>query len=166
MAGRLPKKRGGQTGEPPSNPTTTIRAPHQGINDPSSQHAGPLSAAPGPSDHGGNLPYQAGESSTSSSTAHAGSTSGISLSARHTQQGVSRGAPPGKVEIKRVAPTRDSGSRRGSVKAGGDKRVNHACEQCRRRKTRCSGELPRCQHCRDQKLDCQYGDGKRDKARK
>ena len=49
----------------------------------------------------------------------------------------------------------------------GDKnRVSHACEPCRHRKTKCSGERPVCQHCQDFDLDCCYADGKRDKTKK
>ena len=45
-------------------------------------------------------------------------------------------------------------------------RVTHACEPCRHRKTKCSGERPACQHCQDFNLTCTYADGKRDKIRK
>ena len=49
----------------------------------------------------------------------------------------------------------------------GDKhRVTHACEPCRQRKTKCSGDRPICQHCQDFKLPCIYADGKRDRTRK
>lgn len=54
-----------------------------------------------------------------------------------------------------------------SLHGPGDRhRVGHACEPCRARKTRCSGERPTCGHCREHRLHCRYGDGKRDKARK
>ena len=43
-------------------------------------------------------------------------------------------------------------------------RVAHACEPCRQRKTKCSGERPACQHCEDFKLHCVYADGKRDRT--
>ena len=45
-------------------------------------------------------------------------------------------------------------------------RVSHACEPCRQRKTKCSGERPGCQHCEDFQLLCVYGDGKRDRTKK
>ncbi|KAI9675074.1 MAG: hypothetical protein M1817_001481 [Caeruleum heppii] len=45
-------------------------------------------------------------------------------------------------------------------------RVSHACEPCRSRKTKCTGERPTCNHCRDHSLTCVYADGKRDRARK
>ncbi|KAL4905641.1 hypothetical protein BDW74DRAFT_178009 [Aspergillus multicolor] len=34
--------------------------------------------------------------------------------------------------------------------------VGHACNSCRRRKLRCSRELPSCQHCRKTASECQY----------
>jgi len=40
-------------------------------------------------------------------------------------------------------------------------RVSHACEPCRHRKTKCSGEQPICKHCEDFNLVCAYADGKR-----
>lgn len=44
----------------------------------------------------------------------------------------------------------------------GDKhRVSHACEPCRYRKTKCSGERPQCKHCQDFKIPCVYADRKR-----
>ena len=71
-----------------------------------------------------------------------------------------------KVAIPRLNRNSDDQSpSRGPV--GAEKnRVAHACEPCRRRKTKCSGERPRCQHCEDFKLPCTYADGKRDKTRK
>lgn len=49
----------------------------------------------------------------------------------------------------------------------GDKhRVSHACEPCRQRKTKCSGERPTCKHCSDCKINCEYADGKRLRTQK
>lgn len=45
-------------------------------------------------------------------------------------------------------------------------RVAHACEPCRHRKSKCSGERPVCKHCSDFKINCVYADGKRDRSRK
>lgn len=45
-------------------------------------------------------------------------------------------------------------------------RVAHACEPCRYRKTKCSGERPVCKHCEDFKINCIYADGKRDRTKK
>jgi len=49
---------------------------------------------------------------------------------------------------------------------GGRHRVTHACEPCRRRKTKCSGERAICRHCADFKIACFYADGKRDRVKK
>jgi hypothetical protein len=51
-------------------------------------------------------------------------------------------------------------------RSGGRHRVNHACEPCRHRKTKCSGERPVCRHCEDFKIACFYADGKRDRVKK
>ncbi|KAL9047161.1 MAG: hypothetical protein Q9214_000199 [Letrouitia sp. 1 TL-2023] len=48
----------------------------------------------------------------------------------------------------------------------GKQRVSHACEPCRQRKTKCSGERPVCKHCEDFNITCGYADGKRDRTRK
>ena len=45
-------------------------------------------------------------------------------------------------------------------------RVAHACEPCRQRKSKCSGERPICKHCQDFKISCVYADGKRDRTKK
>lgn len=34
--------------------------------------------------------------------------------------------------------------------------IGHACNSCRRRKLRCSRELPACQHCRKTVSECHY----------
>ncbi|KAH7399068.1 fungal-specific transcription factor domain-containing protein [Phaeosphaeria sp. MPI-PUGE-AT-0046c] len=39
-----------------------------------------------------------------------------------------------------------------------NKRVRQACENCRRKKTRCSGERPVCSFCARLKQDCRYND--------
>ena len=71
-----------------------------------------------------------------------------------------------KVAIPRLNRNRvDQSPSLGPV-AADKNRVSHACEPCRRRKTKCSGERPRCQHCQDFKLPCMYADGKRDKTKK
>ncbi|KAI5801750.1 fungal-specific transcription factor domain-containing protein [Peziza echinospora] len=44
-------------------------------------------------------------------------------------------------------------------------RVSHACEPCRQRKTKCSGERPMCRHCEEFHITCFYGQGKRDRAK-
>lgn len=71
-----------------------------------------------------------------------------------------------KVAIPRLP--RDSDSQSGALASTSmDKcRVTHACEPCRNRKTKCSGERPTCKHCDDFGLKCVYAEGKRDRARK
>jgi len=79
---------------------------------------------------------------------------------------VDRGPPKApKVAIPRLLNRGDSVAAAGS-KTGGRHRVMHACEPCRTRKTKCSGEKPACRHCQDFKVRCIYADGKRDRAKK
>lgn len=69
-----------------------------------------------------------------------------------------------KVAIPRLKRTLES--EEGAAKLGGRHRVTHACEPCRHRKTKCSGERPACRHCQDFKISCYYADGKRDRVKK
>lgn len=69
-----------------------------------------------------------------------------------------------KVAIPRLKRTADT--QEGLSKPGGRHRVTHACEPCRHRKTKCSGERPMCRHCLDFKIQCYYADGKRDRVKK
>ncbi|KAI9883599.1 MAG: hypothetical protein M1823_004635 [Watsoniomyces obsoletus] len=77
-------------------------------------------------------------------------------------------ARPGKVAIPRLVPDPDAPSSAGSTSRDRtDKhRVRHACEPCRSRKTKCSGERPHCSHCIEHGIECYYGDGKRDRAKR
>ena len=77
----------------------------------------------------------------------------------------SRAAKTAKVAIPRLKRSSE-GAGEGSTRSGGRHRVNHACEPCRHRKTKCSGERPVCRHCQDFKISCYYADGKRDRAKK
>ncbi|KAI8939159.1 hypothetical protein NX059_004993 [Plenodomus lindquistii] len=45
------------------------------------------------------------------------------------------------------------------------KAVSKACTQCRKRKTRCSGETPQCQGCIKLDLECRYDQARRDRLR-
>ena len=76
-----------------------------------------------------------------------------------------RSAKAAKVAIPRLKAKPDVAGD-GTTRSGGRHRVNHACEPCRHRKTKCSGERPVCRHCQDFKIDCYYADGKRDRAKK
>ncbi|RMZ82279.1 hypothetical protein DV738_g1858, partial [Chaetothyriales sp. CBS 135597] len=73
-----------------------------------------------------------------------------------------------KVAIPRLKRSAGSATEVGGVRTstGGRHRVNHACEPCRHRKTKCSGERPECRHCQDFKISCYYADGKRDRVKK
>lgn len=74
-------------------------------------------------------------------------------------------AKAAKIAIPRLKRSIDV-SAEGSTRSGGRHRVNHACEPCRHRKTKCSGERPICRHCQDFKIACFYADGKRDRVKK
>lgn len=69
-----------------------------------------------------------------------------------------------KVAIPRLKRSLDSGDI--GAKGSSKHRVTHACEPCRHRKTKCSGERPTCRHCQDFKIACYYADGKRDRVKK
>lgn len=73
-------------------------------------------------------------------------------------------AQAAKIAIPRLKKTTDAVSN--SARSSRRHRVNHACEPCRQRKTKCSGERPTCTHCQDFKITCFYADGKRDRAKK
>lgn len=83
-----------------------------------------------------------------------------------SHQGSAQSQNPAKVAIPRLRRnSEDQSLSKGSVSADKN-RVSHACEPCRQRKTKCSGERPVCQHCEDFKLACIYADGKRDRTKK
>ena len=42
-------------------------------------------------------------------------------------------------------------------------RVQRACNNCRRRKIKCSGERPHCQSCMAQQMTCMYSQARRDR---
>ena len=69
-----------------------------------------------------------------------------------------------KIAIPRLK--READNAPGSSRMSGRHRVTHACEPCRQRKTKCSGERPMCKHCEDFKIQCYYADGKRDRVKK
>lgn len=46
------------------------------------------------------------------------------------------------------------------------RRVAKACESCRQRKTKCSGDTPICRQCRELRVRCQYPDGMREKTKR
>lgn len=91
---------------------------------------------------------------------------GVPASPRGSVSSMADEAPAksAKVAIPRLKRAAESGE--GNTKSGGRHRVNHACEPCRHRKTKCSGERPTCRHCQDFKIYCYYADGKRDRVKK
>lgn len=73
----------------------------------------------------------------------------------------------GKMAIPRLKRNCDGPSTTGPTNSSENKhRVSHACEPCRQRKTKCSGERPICKHCEDFAINCLYEDGKRDRTKK
>jgi hypothetical protein len=47
-----------------------------------------------------------------------------------------------------------------------NRRVPRACESCRQRKTKCSGDTPVCRQCRELRATCKYPQGWREKTKK
>ncbi|KAF7719226.1 Fungal Zn(2)-Cys(6) binuclear cluster domain-containing protein [Penicillium ucsense] len=47
-----------------------------------------------------------------------------------------------------------------------NRRVPRACESCRQRKTKCSGDTPICRQCRELRVNCHYPVGWREKMKK
>lgn len=47
-----------------------------------------------------------------------------------------------------------------------NRRVPRACESCRQRKTKCSGDTPVCRQCRELRINCHYPVGWREKMKK
>lgn len=44
--------------------------------------------------------------------------------------------------------------------------VRRACESCRQRKTKCTGDKSGCRNCREAGIICCYTDGKREKSKR
>ncbi|KAI9800750.1 MAG: hypothetical protein M1833_003167 [Piccolia ochrophora] len=74
--------------------------------------------------------------------------------------------PPGRVLIPRMKREEGSAVASGRLEDLEKHRVSHACESCRIRKTKCTGENPACAHCKKHGLDCVYGDRKREKDKR
>lgn len=47
-----------------------------------------------------------------------------------------------------------------------NRRVPRACESCRQRKTKCSGDTPVCRQCRELRVTCQYPVGWKERTKK
>lgn len=83
-----------------------------------------------------------------------------------SHEGRAQSQNPPKVAIPRLHRNSENHSLPKGSATADKNRVAHACEPCRQRKTKCSGERPVCQHCEDFKLMCLYADGKRDRTKK
>jgi hypothetical protein len=81
-----------------------------------------------------------------------------------SKAGLARLAP--EVSIARSHRRREAASWVRSPSGEERTRVDHACEQCRHRKRKCSGERPSCTQCEDFELTCVYGEKKIEKSRK
>lgn len=68
-----------------------------------------------------------------------------------------RDRPNRKVQIPRIAHS-------GNWTTSG--RVSRACKNCREQKTKCSGDTPACDRCKDAGIRCSYGDRKGEKIAK
>ena len=47
-----------------------------------------------------------------------------------------------------------------------NRRVPRACESCRQRKTKCSGDTPVCRQCRELRVTCNYPVGWKERTKK
>lgn len=88
----------------------------------------------------------------------------VPASPRSANMPLGESSKAAKVAIPRLKRSLEAGEV--NTKPGGRHRVTHACEPCRHRKTKCSGERPTCRHCQDFKIQCYYADGKRDRVKK
>jgi len=66
-------------------------------------------------------------------------------------------ARPAKIAIPR---------QRSAVASRQSRRVPRACESCRLRKTKCSGDTPACRQCRELRATCIYPPGVRERMKK
>lgn len=69
----------------------------------------------------------------------------------------SKSAANGKVAIPR---------HRAGVAPRYNRRVPRACESCRQRKTKCSGDTPVCRQCRELRVTCQYPAGWKERTKR
>jgi hypothetical protein len=120
----------------------------------------PLAA--GPANSGTNLHrYQLPSSQPSASIASRAAF-GPRLEQQQAMSSSGMAAPPGKVAIPVLRPTYSTESTAKSLKKG---RTAHACNNCRKSKAGCTGEMP-CPRCKNAGIECEYGDGKREAEKK
>lgn len=70
-----------------------------------------------------------------------------------------------KLALPRLHPRLPDGESTVSANLGRN-RVLQACQACKTRKVKCSGERPRCKQCIRQDALCRYEDGKREKSKR
>ncbi|OAX83927.1 hypothetical protein ACJ72_01718 [Emergomyces africanus] len=73
---------------------------------------------------------------------------------------------PTRVESKIAIPRLQRPGHSQPSPTGERQRVSHACDPCRKRKSKCDGLRPVCSRCRDQEVTCVYLDGKREKLKR
>ncbi|OJD16473.1 hypothetical protein AJ78_03372 [Emergomyces pasteurianus Ep9510] len=73
---------------------------------------------------------------------------------------------PIRVESKIAIPRLQRPGQSQPSPTGERQRVSHACDPCRKRKSKCDGLRPVCSRCRDQEVTCVYLDGKREKLKR
>ncbi|EGE05983.1 hypothetical protein TEQG_04990 [Trichophyton equinum CBS 127.97] len=100
------------------------------------------------------------ENFTASSSASASSSSFASPSAARLASNPVGTPTEGKVAIPRLPGVAQQ------PPAPDRNRVNHACEPCRKRKSKCDGVHPICSRCKNQGVDCIYADGKRERLKR
>lgn len=71
--------------------------------------------------------------------------------------------PNARVAIKRLGT---GGEPRYDPKRSHRQHVSRACEACRQKKTKCTGEKAGCRNCIGTSVPCNYTDGKREKTKK
>lgn len=64
-----------------------------------------------------------------------------------------------KIAISQISQGRSASAM--SIAGSRGQRIGHACEPCRQRKTRCPGERPTCQNCKNLNVTCVYAEGKK-----
>lgn len=106
------------------------------------------------------------ESSARGGKRRAAETSPADQSTASDSPGSAYRSASSKVAIPRLFPEDPASLEAKAREAAKVDRTNHACEPCRSRKTKCSGERPTCKHCRQFNITCIYADGKRDRARR
>ncbi|KAJ9223174.1 transcriptional regulator family: Fungal Specific TF [Paecilomyces variotii] len=82
---------------------------------------------------------------------------------RSLQSGAKSSSAPAAVAANAKVPIP---RQRSGVEARYSRRVAKACESCRQRKTKCSGDTPVCRQCRELRVSCHYPDGMREKTKR